>query len=710
LNAALYDLYASTDDAAILGEAVQVIRDAVAASSDDDTNRSVYLHDLGKGLIAVFELAGEMPVLREAVQALREAVAAGADGDVAADCRALLSRGLLLLFDRTHDTDYLQEAVHLARDAAAAMLPSDGRYAVAQAQLGYCLGRLSTYDTSEGVLEEARQCFSRAAQTDAAPAQVRIEACLALESAGEPPQGVLAAMETAISLLPQIASRALVRADKMRYLTQVAYLPALAAAAAISAGQPGRAVELLEQGRGILVAETLAARSSDPAKLRESPHAHLRELAADLDEIRSRMALLNHPELERTDGSLAGSEITQMRLDARAAWDDLIGRIRAQDGFETFLQPRGIRELTLEARDGPIVFVNASPSRCDALILTGDPADPVRIVPLTPLTQRDAADQAIRLRIALWRTFDSAASPADYASAQQEILVILTWIWDAITSPILAHLGHAATPPADATWPRVWWCPVGTLALLPLHASGDHLAKPLHGQGRPSVMDRVVSSYITTLRGLAYARAQQPGSADTTLIVAVPDAPQAPPLPGVVAESETLARLIPGAHVATHPTRATVLPALSAHRVAHFACHGYADPDTPAASHLVLYDHLDTPLTVGDISALHLPGGLAYLDACDTALTRPDLADEAIHLAGAFHLAGYQHVIGTLWPASDTVAETLAATFYSDLTASGTGPPDTNHAARALHRAARQARHDHPRDPTLWAGYTHTGT
>ena len=165
----------------------------------------------------------------------------------------------------------------------------------------------------------------------------------------------------------------------------------------------------------------------------------------------------------------------------------------------------------------------------------------------------------------------------------------------------------------------------------------------------------------------------------------------------------------PAHSVLPHPTRNAVLAALPGHPIAHFACHGYADWTNPAASQLILYDHT-TPLTVADISARHLTGGLAYLSACDTTITSPALTNEAVHITGAFHLAGYQHVIGTLWPINDTAACDLAYDFYTHLTHHGTTPPDTSLAAHALHHATRRLRSKYPATPTLWAAHTHTGT
>ena len=87
------------------------------------------------------------------------------------------------------------------------------------------------------------------------------------------------------------------------------------------------------------------------------------------------------------------------------------------------------------------------------------------------------------------------------------ILDILAWIWDTITGPVLAALGHTSTPADGESWPQVWWCPVGLLAYLPLHAAGHH-ADVAAGQPHPrTALDRVISSYTTTVRGLGWARA-----------------------------------------------------------------------------------------------------------------------------------------------------------------------------------------------------------
>lgn len=134
------------------------------------------------------------------------------------------------------------------------------------------------------------------------------------------------------------------------------------------------------------------------------------------------------------------------------------------------------------------------------------------------------------------------------------------------------------------------------------------------------------------------------------------------------------------------------------------------DAREPGRSLLLLDDHAQDPLTVADIGALRLTGGLAFLSACETALTSSRLANEGVHVTGAFQLAGYQHVVGTLWPVSDLASVGVVRDFYTALTAAGPpGAVDVNGAAGALHQSARALRDRYPDWPALWAAHIHTG-
>jgi CHAT domain-containing protein len=141
----------------------------------------------------------------------------------------------------------------------------------------------------------------------------------------------------------------------------------------------------------------------------------------------------------------------------------------------------------------------------------------------------------------------------------------------------------------------------------------------------------------------------------------------------------------------------------------HLSCHGEANMSDPASGRLILPDYATAPLTVADIGAQRADGDLAFLSACSTGRTSPALSNEAIHLTGAFHLAGFRSVIGTLWPVLDSAASRVTRDFYRTITERGTLPPDPARSAPALHDATRRLRDGHPDAPGIWAAFTHTG-
>lgn len=225
-------------------------------------------------------------------------------------------------------------------------------------------------------------------------------------------------------------------------------------------------------------------------------------------------------------------------------------------------------------------------------------------------------------------------------------------------------------------------------------------------------MDRVISSYTPTVRALGYARERNsaPTVDQRAVIVAMPTTPNEHPLRYAVEEAERVrARLRGAVLLADKPTKADVLSELNNCAIAHFACHGASHTD-PSHSSLLLHDHPDTPLTVASLATIRLDSArLAYLSACRTAY-HPDaaLVDEAIYLTTAFQLAGYPHVVGTLWESDDELSVRVADAFYSGLVTDG-GLIDTRKAARALHHAVRAVRDELPNTPSLWAGYMHAG-
>jgi len=419
------------------------------------------------------------------------------------------------------------------------------------------------------------------------------------------------------------------------------------------------------------------------------------------------------------------SPLVDRRRALAREWGELVARARRLDGFADFLGPPRLATLLPAAVNGPVVVVNVSRWRCDALLVR---TSGVRVVALPGLTAAEVVaradgylrvlrnvDEAAR---ALYRTrlrHDAGDRTPDATAAhtaakrrlhvaQREreatLAAIMEWLWTAVADPVLTALGFVDTP-AHRPWPRVWWCPTGPLALLPLHAAGYHAE-------RRAVLDRVVSSYTPALRVLARA-AREPAPADADpriLVVAPPEAPDQVPLRAAARQRDLLtslfadrATLLAGAAA----TRDAVRAHLPRHRWAHFICHGRQDLADPARGGVVLHDGT---LSVADVGAGRYRGEFAFLPACRTAIGGAP-ADEAVTLAAALHHTGYRHVVGTLWSVHDSTAADVVRAVYTDLTVTGAFEPDR--AAYALHDAVRALR-DMPGLPSsAWTPFTHTG-
>jgi CHAT domain-containing protein len=118
----------------------------------------------------------------------------------------------------------------------------------------------------------------------------------------------------------------------------------------------------------------------------------------------------------------------------------------------------------------------------------------------------------------------------------------------------------------------------------------------------------------------------------------------------------------------------------------------------------------DGPLNIPTVAGLRLDTAeLAYLSACQTSVGGVQLSDEAITLATAFQLAGYRHVISTLWAISDTHAPRVARQVYQKLKNPGADHIDPHDTAAALDTAVIALKNARWAHPWLWASYIHIG-
>lgn len=345
---------------------------------------------------------------------------------------------------------------------------------------------------------------------------------------------------------------------------------------------------------------------------------------------------------------------------------------------------RSFAELSDAAVGGAVVVVGAGPEHGDAVIVRA--GCPPLHVELPALREDGVRDRAMSLG-------ESTAADDGLAAQlrrQRVVPEILGWLWEAVAAPVLAAL-----PPGDSLH-RIWWLPIGHLGVFPLHAA--------ERAGKAGVLDAAVSSYIPTIGALADTRARAAATSHRQLVAALHRTPDLPDLPGTVQEAEDLHVRHPGVMLADEQATAErILAELADATWAHFACHAKADLISPASGGLRLHDRM---LRLPEITALRLSEAeLAYLSACSTGHHGGRYADEVLDLASAFHLAGYRHVIASLWPLGDRVGAQAAQHFYRQMPS--TAAADT--AAAVLRGVTLELRAAHPARPDLWAALIHSG-
>ncbi|MBX6748236.1 MAG: CHAT domain-containing protein [Micromonosporaceae bacterium] len=404
--------------------------------------------------------------------------------------------------------------------------------------------------------------------------------------------------------------------------------------------------------------------------------------------------------------------LTDRRMALAREWDDLVEQVRQIDGFADFLRPPPLKTLLEAAQSGPVVIVNVSRWRCDALVVN---ADGVQAVPLPDLTEGEVRARTAAYLEALegqpsgdglGATFSERLRARAEARARREEVLRSTmeWLWDTVAQPVFNHLDSVAPLVGRERLRRIWWCPTGLLTMLPVHAAGYHGAS----DGR-TVLDRAVSSYTPTLRALRQAREPLPPTAGEASLafIGVPDVPDAIYLGADVArERKALAQAFPAGFTTIEGADATidtVAAAMAKHRWIHVSCHGYQNILDPSRAGLML---TDGTLTIPRISAGRYPGEFAFLSACMTATGGVNLPDETITLAAALSYAGYRHVVATLWKVPSSVAADVTEAVYRELTATGRFEPDRT--AVALHNAVLGLRND-GRPLSEWVPFVHNG-
>lgn len=671
-----------------------------------------------------------------------------------------LSQSLSLLYLESGDPNDLDFALSIGSDAAEEFPEHHPEFAPAMINLGELFYNAFLAEQNEEEkspwLYWALQFFMNALQCPSAAPRFRLNASgqaakmhMVLARLFEEQRGELddpsarihehwhnayEILSETVGRLPVLSSRKLTLDDPQWHLSQHLSLASNAASMAIRSGKPAlEAARLLETGRGIIMGNLIEYRQGISGLQRAHP-----ELALEFDMLRQKVEGLYDETIDAGDvgGNIRSRLLMHIQHEQRIRdvklLESTLQKIRGMPSFETFLLPSE-SEFQKAAGLGPIVAINVTEASSDAIIIQKTGISCLRLQQLSSTwvkTQIGMIDRNIL----------KSREPAPDKNRRMRALLEMLWV--AVVKPVLQELGFFTIHKTGTPLPHIWWIGVGIMARAPFHAAGCYPKSP-NSPKADYTSKYCISSYTPTIKSLLYSRAREgensskPGSsssADRLLFITMPTTPGDKALPKAREEAESIISSLPSEITKTlliSPSSRLVLEKIREHNMVHFACHGFTELANPAKSRIILLKgpKVVETLTVKEISAARpfqplRPNGtynLAYLSACISADNlSEDLAEEVLHIASGFQLAGFSHVVGTLWMGEHTVSKKIAEEFYKALfefggvgrnNKSGVVPISRVTCAEALHKAVDKVKivEGYWWNPLDWAQFCHWG-
>lgn len=522
----------------------------------------------------------------------------------------------------------------------------------------------------------------------------------------------------AVRILSTVSPQILTRHDQEHCISEFARSPGEAVSFAIFAGSTASHVlSLLELSRGIIMGFAIDCRT-DVSELR-LVHPDIFDkfdrLRIEIDAPLGNQLWRNNPLLRESLGAFHHHDAEDQRRRRALAihqMEETLDYIRQLPGFEGFQLSPSAATLMNIAAEGPIVIFNCTEFRSDAIILT---SSGIKMLPLPTMVLSTVEDWMAQLIVLI------RGKRSTFAARNNQLSKLLLWLWEVAVLPVFEDLGFEAV--GDEDLPRVWWIGVGVLAQAPFHAAGDHSRN-----STCNTLSRAISSYIPTIKALSYTRQKklEINNADSRLLTITmaitPSTPGPPvkkwsPLVNAMVEAREIKDVVHPMAAVTQldsPSVTQVLQELPSYHAIHFACHGVSDSKQPSDSHLLLVG--DNPLESGKlpvaaIADMHLHNAqIAYLSACSSAdNASASLLDESIHIASGFQLAGFSHVLATLWVSGDLACRQVAVEFYR-LLFDGTSRDQGHRVVSAsFHHAVKGLRESTAGQPIKWVPFIHTG-
>ena len=677
-----------------LEQVITFNREALSLYPPGHPGRSESLVQLGSAVLSRYKRSCRMEDLNEATTYYHEALGLHPLGHPGHSTSLYsLACAVFIRYEQSNLMEDLEEAIAHWRKALSLHPPDHPD--CSKWLNGLASGVLARYVQSGRAedLEESFMLYKQAANH--LPASFKSRLTAAVEWAGAARQHHHSSVIRAYSISLQLLDRCLIsfpNIESQQKFLAIAHMPRSLASDATSAAIDTKdleaAVELLEQGRAMLLSKLKGYRY--PLDQLRQVNRHLADelgaLGVELEHLAlsSESRPLLHIERPKTLAHLEAQMHRHRVLSEKR--EKVLGQIRKIEGFDNFLQAVPFSTLRTAAAEGPIILINISNYRSDAIIILID--KPPILVALPKATPKHLTDLGEQLASALAVNNSSKLPP------------ILRDLWNHIVSPVCDSLTQLAVPQRS----RVWWCPTSELCALPLHAAG------LYEPKKPNfdLHNIYTFSYIPTLSALISARSNmiRQSTVPKLLVIGQPS----DDLPMIQEEIDIFQQLgdFVDIIVGTDASRDAVIHGLKQHSWVHFACHGHmGDNSQPFHASFELHD--DDRLTLLDLMPVKLPNAeFAFLSACHTAAGDPGTPDETIHLAAALQFCGFQSVVGTLWATADRAGPIISKVFYKYMFRNPGNEAGVRDSAKALNLAIRALRkEDAPWED--WITFVHIG-
>ncbi|KAJ7835221.1 CHAT domain-containing protein, partial [Mycena leptocephala] len=691
-----------------LNISVLMAEDAVRLTTDGHTDKPMTLNNLGNSLFRRFERLGDLDDLNNSVSSREDAVHLTPDGHPHKPTRLNnLGGSLFCRFEQLGNLEDLNKSVLMGEDAVR--LTPDGHPDKPSMLNNLGNSLFCQYEKlgDPAALQNTISAYALAACSTTGPAHIRFHAASTWAKYAKigGNSSPLDAYHVALDLLPELAWLGLSISDRHHHLLKAGKVVRDGAAVAIASDQPERAVEWLEQGRSVIWGQFLNLRSPVDVLKHSHPKLALQlvSLSAQLEGSATRTTM----ESIRSGPQLSLESVADLAHHNAHERGELLKEIRQLEGFERFLLPKTISELSAAAQEGPVIILNIANDKCDALALIPGLDDEVMHIPLNDFKPESAGNMAHSLGDLVGRSL--VMTREGQMNPEDEFAHNLSQLWKKVVKPVLGALAITVT---EVNLPRIWWCPTGPLAFLPIHAAGMYGKDNAFGS---KLSDFVIPSYTPSLAALieGFRSSSKEQKQMQLLVVAQPSAVGQTHIPGTRKEIDCIQQLahgkLPVLRLDEHAaTVERVQQGMRDSSWVHFACHGVQNVSQPTQSALLLAG--SEQLTLSKIIQLALPhADLAFLSACQTATGDKNLEEESVHLAAGMQLAGYRGVIATMWTIMDNDAPQIASTVYEHLLE--VCPPDSTRAAEALHLAIRKLREEGSGYKSFfhWVPFIHIG-